>query len=393
MIVMTMMVRDEADIVGAMIEHHLAQGIDLFLVTDNGSVDGTTEILEEFARDGRIELSHDPRHLKQQHEVVTAMSREAARRGAQWVLNADADEFWVCAHDTGRTVADELAEIDPAIGAFEVPVIDMTGPPALSGSGLQRLLFRDQRPDAVMRDRGIHAHSTPDVAFVPHGEVTVAQGNHFVDVASEGELGPGRGLQVYHFPWRSWAQFERKVGNAGRAYEASPHLRPSVNHHGMRDYRRLNDGLLLASYIARHPTEEELADGIEKGWFVEDRRIADRVRSPQPDELVPRETIALEREVALRMLPVDRRVLRLEGERREALDRLAFETTHVAELDQLVAALRRELDESRRTGRARAEALGELHEIRLVRWALRLNAQILRVKDRFGRLKRTSPPR
>src|SRR3954453_13445594 len=90
MIAMTMMVRDEADIVGAMIQHHLDQGVDLFLVTDNGSVDGTTEILEAFAEAGKIELSHDPRHLKQQHEVVTRMSREAARRGARWVLNADA---------------------------------------------------------------------------------------------------------------------------------------------------------------------------------------------------------------------------------------------------------------------------------------------------------------
>lgn len=376
MIAMTMMVRDEADIVGAMIEHHLAQGIDLFLVTDNGSVDGTTEILEEFARAGRIELAHDPRHLKQQHEVVTAMSREAARRGAQWVLNADADEFWVCAHDASRTVAEELALIDPAIGAFEVPVIDMTGAPAVAGSGLQRLLYRDERPDEVMQALGIHAHATPDVAFVPREDVTVAQGNHFVDVPPTGELGPGRGLRVYHFPWRSWAQFERKVSNAGRAYEASPHLRPSINHHGMRDYRRLQDGLLLASYIARHPSADALAEGIREGWFIEDRRIADATPSPEPDELFSPETIDLEREVAMRMVPVDRRVLSLERERREALDRLAFENTHVAELDELVARLREERDESRRAEQERRDELTALHRSRLVRWALRLSGAL-----------------
>ena len=200
MIAMTMMVRDEADIVGAMIQHHLDQGVDLFLVTDNGSEDGTTRILESFARDGKIELAHDPRHLKQQYEVVTRMSREAARRGARWVLNADADEFWF-AKDPERTIREELETIDPAIGAFQVPVVDMTGAPARAGTGLRRLVYRDERPDSIMQGLGIHSHATPDVAFVAREDVEVAQGNHFVNVEQNGTLAEGRGLTVYHFPW------------------------------------------------------------------------------------------------------------------------------------------------------------------------------------------------
>lgn len=365
MIAMTMMVRDEADIVGAMIQHHLDQGIDLFLVTDNASVDGTTEILESFAKRGLIELSHDPRHLKQQHEVVTAMSREAARRGATWVLNADADEFWGSASGA-LSIRDELAAIDPAICAFPVPVVDMTGPPARSGTGLQRLVYRDERPDSLMQSLGIHAHATPDVAFVPHEDVVVAQGNHFVNVEPTGTLPPGRGLLVRHFPWRSWDQFHRKVLNAGRGYEANPHLRPSANHHGMRDYRRLRDGLLPASYVARHPSPDDLAGGLRQGWFVEDRTIADVVPSPVPDVAYPEAEAEIERAVMRGLLPIEARLRDLEASERVVSDRLEFELRHVAELDALVARLREE-------NAATIRELADLRRSRLVRSAERLS--------------------
>ena len=371
MIAMTMMVRDEADIVSAMIRHHLDQGVDLFLVTDNGSVDGTREILESFSRAGSIELAHDPRHLKQQHEVVTRMSREAARRGATWVLNADADEFWM-ARTPGRTIREELDDIDPAIGSFSVPVIDMTGMPALSGTGFQRLVYRDERPEALLKDRGIHAHSTPNVAFVPREDVVVAQGNHFVDVEPNGTLDAGRGLTVYHFPWRSWEQFSRKVENAGRAYDASPHLQPSANHHGMRDYRRWQDGLLTASYVSRHPSPEDLAEGLRNGWFTEDRTIADLYPSPVPDVSFPETEATADRALMKRLAPIEQRIQRLEVEKRQATDDLASPRRPAAELDDVVARLRDQVDQLGREREEAAERIARLEQTRVVRSARRL---------------------
>ena len=44
---LTLLVRDEADILTLNLEHHLAQGVDRFIVTDNRSIDETPLILEE----------------------------------------------------------------------------------------------------------------------------------------------------------------------------------------------------------------------------------------------------------------------------------------------------------------------------------------------------------
>ena len=49
-LVMTLLARNEADIVDAQIAFHLHAGVDFVIATDNGSDDGTLEILERYAR-------------------------------------------------------------------------------------------------------------------------------------------------------------------------------------------------------------------------------------------------------------------------------------------------------------------------------------------------------
>lgn len=279
---MTLMVRDEIDVVGAMLDHHLRQGVDVVIVTDNGSVDGTAELLADYAARGLVDLRHDPVQRKQQGATVTAMARDAYRlHSANWVINADADEFWV-ARDRSMSLKQAFDEIPESVGSFNVPVFDMIGEPALDGTGLSRLIYKDRRSDVRLVEIGLLAHSTPNAAHIGSPDVTVSQGNHVVSIASEGTPDAAAEIEVLHFPWRSWAQYARKVENAGRSYENSD-LTPSPNHHGMRDYRRLQDGSLFALYTARHPDAAELREGIDAGTLILDTTIADSVDSPVPD--------------------------------------------------------------------------------------------------------------
>lgn len=321
---MTLMVRDEVDIVGAMLDHHLRQGVDVIIVTDNGSVDGTYELLQGYAERGVVDLRSDPVHQKQQGVTVTRMAREAKTvHGADWVINADADEFWLPVQP-GITLREAFENIPVSIQAFDVPVHDMIGPAAIAGSGLQRLAYRDLRSVDALQRVGLKAHATHDAAHIGDAEVEVVQGNHFVSLENRGPVPAGFEVEVLHFPWRSWEQYSRKVRNAGSAYESSPDLTPSPNHHGMRDYRRLQDGVLFPLYLCRHPDDAELAAGIAAGEYVLDRRIADTVDSPVADVPVDDAAVAEARAIGLAVADLDRRVSAADG-RVSALEQEAQE--------------------------------------------------------------------
>lgn len=304
-IIGTLMVRDEVDIVAAMVEHHLDQGIDTLIVTDNASVDGTREVLESYAETGLVELHEDTEHRKQQRDVVTRMARRARTRfRADWVLNLDADEFLV-AQDHSLTVRQALERTPLYLNAFTVPVVNLIGPAGWSGSGLSRLVWRDQRSDSELRAIGLHAQPTPNAVHRGESDIVVQQGNHFTSMSSNGQPDPAVALEVLHLPWRSWTQFEGKVVNAGRGYEASPDLKPSPNHHGMADYRRWKEGTLEASYLARSPDLDELQAGEAAGSFRHDPWLLEHLTALQPTGLRPELLAAVLRSDVEAEVPAD----------------------------------------------------------------------------------------
>src|SRR6266516_4810433 len=94
-LVMTLVVRDEADIVDAQLAYHLNAGVDFVLATDHASQDGTTEILKSYEREGYLRLFREQGAMRES-DWRTRMARLAATEyAADWVINTDADEFWM----------------------------------------------------------------------------------------------------------------------------------------------------------------------------------------------------------------------------------------------------------------------------------------------------------
>src|SRR3990170_3346702 len=92
-LVMTLLVKNEEDIVIDNILYHYAHGVDHILVTDNGSHDGTRARLRWLEAHGLITCFQAKGF--DQAGIVNRMGEYAHERlGATVLFHCDADEFW-----------------------------------------------------------------------------------------------------------------------------------------------------------------------------------------------------------------------------------------------------------------------------------------------------------
>ena len=262
-LVMTLLVRDEEDVIEANLAHHYDQGVDFVIATDNGSVDGTVAILEAEERAGRLRLIHEPEDTYAQHRWVTRMARLAAtEHGADWVINNDADEFWFAQEgDLASTLASVPEDIDVVIAQRHNLIARPDGHPMTI------------RQSAPVQHPGLGDGALPPkVAHRAHSEITVLQGNHEVDGLTGGSLDDGR-IDILHIPVRSYAQFANKIAKGGAAYARNTELPQEVGHQWRRLHALQQDGTFDAEWAGLLLSEDEIRTGLADGTLVEDDRL------------------------------------------------------------------------------------------------------------------------
>ena len=271
-LVMTLLARDEADIVESWLEFHLNAGADFVIATDNRSEDGTTEILERFERDGHLHLIREPGEDLRQDEWVTRMARLATTDfAADWVINSDADEFW---WPRGASLRDVLVAVPPRYGTVGAFLRMFPPRPAADGSFAERMTVRFSAL-APINDPASLYKPIRKVIHRAHPEIRVARGNHAL---IDSPFAPLRGwfpVEVFHFPLRTPEQCAHKAELQGKAFEKIDRA-PTAYHANM--FEALKDGTIRTYYDAEVVSDEEVARGVGVGRLVVDTRLRDALR-------------------------------------------------------------------------------------------------------------------
>ncbi len=266
-LVMTLLARDEIDVVDSWLSFHLNAGVDLVIATDNRSQDGTTEVLEEYARSGQVHLLREPGEDLRQDEWVTRMARLAATQfGADWVINSDADEFW---WPRGASLSEVLAAVPPrygTVGAF----LRVFCPRPGDGHFAERMTVRFSAL-APINDPASLYKPIRKIIHRGHPEIRVTRGNHAL---VDSPFAPLRGwfpVECLHFPLRSVAQCEHKAELQGAAFAKHIARPPTAYHADM--YAALGSGRIAEYYEALVVSDEELERGVAQGRLVVDTRL------------------------------------------------------------------------------------------------------------------------
>ena len=269
-LVMTLIARDEADIVDAQLKFHLNAGVDFVVAMDNLSQDGTTEILESYVRDGQLHLIKQDSEYLRQADWITQLGRLAASEfGADWVLHSDADEFW---WPRGESLKEVLASIPTRYGIVRSLLRHFVPRPDGGTSFAERMTVRVSQSSPINDPRSLFR---PNLKVVhradPNVQVSIGA-QRLIDSA----LVPLRGwypVEFFHFPVRSLAQCERKYSHQ----QVAPGQTPSPYYDRVREL--IDAGRLNEVWESLVVDDAALQRGLDEGSLVVDTRLRDAMRT------------------------------------------------------------------------------------------------------------------
>jgi len=216
---MSLIVRDECDIVAHNILFHARHGVDTFAILDNGSLDGTFELLESLRQSYEIALFRDVDGFRKEERSMFLADHLRHGLGVSHLISNDADEFWVPRSDSLKSLVAAHSPVKyvprynfivqrKEVERLDYEFFDSTflviRPPA----------FQPPSPDPntpLVVPMALRA--VPGKVFCAiEGLRRIFKGNHSV-MHDAGAVAETTEAVVLHYPVRSYEQFARKIRN------------------------------------------------------------------------------------------------------------------------------------------------------------------------------------
>ncbi len=207
---MTLLVKNEERLLEKNLIYHKEMGVDGFIVTDNNSTDSTPEIIRKYVEKGWIveSINEAGTNYKQKMWVDRMIWRAKRIYGADWVINADADEFWYSSQ------GDLKLEIDHTANVLRCRVVNMypeENSEFWSWGRAVRPIENIEMYD--LSKYSIFGKYFYKVAHATRGYLKISMGNHKVQMINRKRRDSA--ITVYHYPIANRDQFVKKMKNVG----------------------------------------------------------------------------------------------------------------------------------------------------------------------------------
>lgn len=241
-LIMTLLVKNEEDMLEENLLFHKAMGVDYFIITDNNSTDRTPEIIRKYQQKGWIveTIEEKATNYEQKAWVDRMIWKAKTKYHADWVVNADADELWYSPSGNLKT---ELSVTTANVLDCEV-----------------RSVYPEEEKPFWEWDKTVKAVTTPEVYDLSRyslferqnkkvihravGYLQISMGNHKVTMFPKRT--ENSSIRVYHYNIRGKQRFLEKMINGGKQLEQ--HKGKHGGRHWRYFYQLHKEGKLEAEY-------------------------------------------------------------------------------------------------------------------------------------------------
>jgi len=272
---MTILVKNEEDIIEKNIRYHSLKGVDSFVVMDNESTDNTREILQSLKKEFEITII-DQKGAYNQAKWMTKLTYIAKKiYNPTYLIPNDADEFWW----SEKSLKENLPK-------KAVATVDRFNFLLLENTPWYKSDFRVENPIFYRKNTQISTSNisivltkiSPKVIIKPTGLLWIRGGNHkalhvfnFLDYFKHyDKIKRFEKIKVFHYPIRSFEQFKKNIENRKKLLEKGAKMGP----HYKRWVKLLNEGKLEKEFYENLVFKQKEIEILQKyGIIVKEKAM------------------------------------------------------------------------------------------------------------------------